>query len=374
MKKMTAAEIRDFNQTQIYKLAYQCGRISRQEIAEQLNLSMPTISQNLKLLEEKHLIERNGMFQSTGGRKSVAYTCVSNARVAVGTQISENHIRIAAIDLFGKIIKREHHQVKYVNQPVYYQTFGELVNAFCRSLNLSSQRILGVGIAIKGLLSADRTTVTQGVRLGSAGATLSDFASQLDYPCSLVHDAEAAAEAEIWFSPETTDALYVSLNYDLGGALIMQGRIHRGKEFRGGLIEHVILYPGGRQCYCGNHGCVSEYCSARVLLSEKFPTYESFFTKLRSGNIDAEKQWDEYLDHLSLALGSMHMLLDCDIILGGNIACYLTVEDTRRLQKQIRRQSVFSPVSDFIRVGHTEVDVFSCGAALPYIRRFLAEC
>ena len=166
MKKMTAAEIRDFNQTQIYKLAYQCGRISRQEIAEQLNLSMPTISQNLKLLEEKHLIERNGMFQSTGGRKSVAYTGVSNARVAVGTQISENHIRIAAIDLFGKIIKREHHQVKYVNQPVYYQTFGELVNAFCRSLNLSSQRILGVGIAIKGLLSADRTTVTQGVRLG----------------------------------------------------------------------------------------------------------------------------------------------------------------------------------------------------------------
>lgn len=374
MKKMTASEIRDFNQSQIYKLIYQSGRISRQDIADRLQLSMPTISQNLKQLEEKHLIERNGMFQSTGGRKSVAYTCVSNARIAIGTQITENHVRIAAIDLFGKIIKREHHELKYSNHSAYYEKFGEMVNIFCRSLNLSGQRILGIGIAIKGLLSADRTTVTQSVRLGSAGATLSDFAAHLDHPCSLVHDAEAAAEAEIWFSPQTDNALYVSLNYDLGGALIMHGQIHRGKEYRGGLIEHMILFPNGRKCYCGNYGCVSGYCSARVLLSETFPSYEVFFTKLRSGNAEAGKQWTEYLKNLSLALNSMHMMLDCDIILGGNIAGYLTVDDLRLLQAEIRSQSVFSPVSDFIRIGHTEIDVFSCGAALPYIRNFLANC
>lgn len=372
-KKKSVSDIQDNNLGRVYNLTYQSGRISRTEIARQLNLSLPTVSENLKQLEQTHLIERNGVFQSTGGRKSIAYTCVSNARVAIGTQISEHHIRIAAIDLFGRVIKRTSHEYPYVKSPEYYQQFGRFVNGFCQTLNISSQRILGVGIAIKGLLSHDSMTVMQGVRLGSAGVTLSDFASHLDYPCHLVHDVEAAAEAEIWFSPQIVDAVYVSLSYDLGGALILQGQVHRGKEYRGGLLEHMCLYPNGRKCYCGNSGCVSTYCSARVLLSEEFPTFEYYFQRLRDGDGKAAEIWTQYLSHLAVALGSMHMLLDCDIILGGSIVGFLTIEDIRILQKLIRGQSIFAPASDFIRIGHIEADVFACGAALPYIREFLPK-
>ena len=373
MKKKIASEIQDYNLGRVYDITYRSGRISRMDIARQLNLSLPTVSDNLKLLEQQHLIERNGVFQSTGGRKSIAYTCVSNARVAIGTQISERHIRIAAIDLYGQVIKRISHEYPYVKSPEYYQQFGRFVNEFCQTLNISGQRILGVGIAIKGLLSHDSMTVTQGVRLGSAGVTLSDFAAHLDFSCHLIHDVEAAAEAEIWFSPQIGDAIYVSLSYDMGGALIIRGQVHRGKEYRGGLIEHMCLYPDGRKCYCGNCGCVSTYCSARVLLSEEFPTFEHFFDRLRSGDGHANEIWTEYLSHLAIALGSMHMLLDCDIILGGSIVGFLDTKDILVLQKLIRGQSIFAPASDFIRIGHNETDIFACGAALPYIREFLAS-
>ena len=98
MANQTASEIHDHNLNRIYHLTYQTGRISRIALAEQLGLSLPTVSQALKQLEEARLIERNGLFQSTGGRKSIVYTCVANARVAVGVQISENHLRLAAID------------------------------------------------------------------------------------------------------------------------------------------------------------------------------------------------------------------------------------------------------------------------------------
>lgn len=373
MAKRTTSEIHDHNLNRIYHLTYQTGRISRIALAEQLELSLPTVSHALKQLEEARLIERNGLFQSTGGRKSIVYTCVDNARVAVGAQISENHLRLAAIDLYGKVIKRSAHQCTYVHHPEYYQTFGRLVNEFCQSLNLSSHRILGVGIAIKSLLSADHMTVTQGIRLGSAGATLSDFAAHLDYPCRLIHDVDAAAEAEIWFSPEIVNALYVALNHDLGGSLIIQGQIHRGKEYRSGLIEHMCLYPNGRKCYCGNCGCVSAYCSAHVLLSEDTPSLEGFFQQLREGGARAGEIWQDYLEQLSIALLSMHMLLDCDIILGGVLGRFLAIDDVRFLQRRIRSRSVFAPASDFIRIGHTETDIFSCGAAIPYVREYLAR-
>lgn len=137
MAKQTPSEIHDHNLKRIYQLTYQTGRISRIALSEQLELSLPTVSQALKQLEEARLIERNGLFQSTGGRKSIVYTCVTNARVAVGVQISEHHLRLAAIDLYGKVIKRTAHRCSYAHRPEYYQTFGRLVNEFCQSLNLS---------------------------------------------------------------------------------------------------------------------------------------------------------------------------------------------------------------------------------------------
>lgn len=373
MKRMTTTEMREYNQKQIFDLVYTEKRISRQGIAKRLDFSLPTILENCKLLEEKCLIEQNGLFRSTGGRKSVAYACVGNARIAIGSQISKHSIGIVAIDIYGEIIKRQKIDLAYENSEKYCRQFGACIWEFVKSLRLSEKRILGVGIAIQGLLSKDHTIVEQGIRLGSAGATLAQFARWIDYPCHLAHDSDAAALAEIWFSPNISNALYISLNYDLGGALIMNGQVYQGKENRGGLIEHLTLFPDGRECYCGNKGCLSSYCSARLLLGKETPTYEKFFAALRAGNSDAIGQWDDYLSNLALAIGSLHMILDCNIILGGSVGTYLIQEDVLRLQRSVRNQSHFSPVSDFLAIGRSEIDIFSCGAALPYIQKFLAD-
>ena len=77
MEKITAETMRSYNRRQIFNHIYFNKRSSRQEIADTLHLSLTTVTQNLKLLEEENLIERSGYFQSTGGRKCVAYSCVS---------------------------------------------------------------------------------------------------------------------------------------------------------------------------------------------------------------------------------------------------------------------------------------------------------
>ena len=57
----------------VYELIYKTQRISKQDIAYQLTLSLPTVSQQLQSLEASGLIERNGSFASTGGRKARLY-------------------------------------------------------------------------------------------------------------------------------------------------------------------------------------------------------------------------------------------------------------------------------------------------------------
>ena len=60
MEKITSETIRNFNRRQIYNYIFANKRTSRQAIADDLNLSLPTVTQNLKLLEEENLIERCG--------------------------------------------------------------------------------------------------------------------------------------------------------------------------------------------------------------------------------------------------------------------------------------------------------------------------
>ena len=67
-QKLTNTDVKKLNKNRIFRLIYNSDKISRQEIADQLGLSLPTVNQNLKMLMEDGLIEYVGNFTSTGGR------------------------------------------------------------------------------------------------------------------------------------------------------------------------------------------------------------------------------------------------------------------------------------------------------------------
>ena len=258
-----------------------------------------------------------------------------------------------------------------LNSQEYYRRFGEQVNSFIKSMNVSPKRILGAGIALTALLSRDRQSVSKSILPGTAAATLADFQEWINCPCQLFHDSEAAANAELRFNPDISDALCLGINHHLNGVLIMEGKIHAGKEYSGGLVEHLTLYPGGRPCYCGKRGCLSTYCSANLLFDEQENAGNEFFAKVRSGDREACESWHTFLSDLSIAIGSLYAVLDCDIILGGTVGTYMTEEDALAIQQLVRYNSHYAPASDFIRLGHKDVDICSCGAGIAYITEFL---
>ncbi|MDE7244476.1 MAG: ROK family protein [Oscillospiraceae bacterium] len=92
-----------------------------------------------------------------------------------------------------------------------------------------------------------------------------------------------------------TDAVYLFPGEHLGGAIIADGKIQRGRTGRTGALEHITLEKGGRQCYCGKLGCVECYCSADALLHSG-ETLPGFFRLLREGEVEYCARWEEYID------------------------------------------------------------------------------
>ena len=363
--------MKDIHRRQVFNAIYKEKQISRLQIADKLQLSLPTVTQNIKSLEEAGLIERDGFFQSTGGRKSYIYTCVKQAGIAIGAHITQRSIRLVAVDLYGNIFARHQIEAVYSHDRAFYRLFGECIREFVDSLDVNPDKILGVGIALMALLSKDRKSVRTSLLLGTNQAQLSDFKEWIDYPCQLVHDSEAAAGAELWFSPDISDALYLGMNYYCNGALIMNNKIHTGKENNGGLVEHLTIYPDGNPCYCGKRGCLSTYCSGHVLFKDNEASREEFFCRLRANEPAQVRKWKEFMKNLSIAIGSLTAVLDCDIILGGVIGNYMEESDVLLLQEMVRHNSHYAPSTDFIRLGHKDIDISACGASISYISEFL---
>ena len=100
-EKITTTDVKRFNKKRIFRLIHYADKISRQEIADILQLSLPTVNQNLKLLLEKNLIDFVGNFESTGGRKAQAITVNGMSKCAVSVNLSDAGIKVSLVDLKG---------------------------------------------------------------------------------------------------------------------------------------------------------------------------------------------------------------------------------------------------------------------------------
>ena len=371
MEKLSLTDIRKKNYSDVYHLIYREERISKQQIATALQLSLPTTTQHLKTLMEEGLIEKAGQLSSNIGRKAAAYTANRTVKVAVGVEILAENVTIVVLDLYGTVIHKKSTPLIFSQEDGYFEALANAVSSHLMDCSISADQVLGAGFGVQGLVTEDGREVIYGKILDCTGLNITSLEDRLPFPCRFIHDSECAAELELWHHPELTDALYLSLGPHLGGAVISNGRIQTGRTGRTGTFEHMTLVEGGNRCYCGKNGCMECYCSASALLKEK-ETPEEFFTALRQNSPSHSARWIEYLGWLALAINNLHMVLDSTIILGGYIAPYLTEEDLSKLFAFIQLRSAFPESESFLCLGVQENDVVAIGAAIPYIRDFLA--
>ena len=374
MKKtgMTTLEVRTYNKSRVYEKIYEKRSISKQEIATELEMSLTTVTQNLKLLEAEGRITITGQYQSTGGRKANAYSIVPTAAIAIGIDILKDRLHFVAIDLYGEILQKKTMTVRFFAEEGYYKMLGESTQRFIAVLPEELQsRILGVGIAVQGLVSADGQRMEDGRILNCERMTLSDLSAYIPYPCHLEHDSTATAATELWQDPSLQDAIIFILNHNIGGAVIMNGKIHYGLNLRSGVLEHMQLREDGPLCYCGKKGCLETYCSLDRLEQAAGTDTENFFFRLRNGDRQSREIWLTYMDNLALAVRNMMVILDCDIVLSGYLAPFLNEEDVELLKKLVQQKLPYPLGLTKFKLNHYGEFAPATGVSLLYIKNFL---
>lgn len=371
-KGLTNISVKKINRSKVYQYIYRKKITSKLQIVQDLQMGLSTVSQNLNLLEQDGLIEKNGYFESTGGRKANAIQIVSDFRISIGIGILKNMFHITAVDLYGNTLYTNTIPFPYSNTPDYYKQVTDKIKEFIAINQYDEEKILGVSIATQGITSPDRSTVLYGNIMNNTGMILEDFSRYLPYPCYLEHDSKSAAFLELWKHPELDSAVVFLLNRNLGGAIITNHQIHQGSSMHSGTIEHICINPDGPLCYCGNRGCLETYCSANALEQAAGMNIKDFFSLLREKKSPQLTQiWKDYLHHLAFAMKNINLIIDAPIIISGYLAPYFLEDDIAYLTKHINVSSPFALNKEHIFVGTNGQYTPAIGAALFYVNQFI---
>ena len=196
-EKISANEIKTKNRQIIYNYIRERGSVSKQEIVVDMQLSLPTVTSNLEFLKKQGLIDTSGKIKNTGGRNATAFSYINNARMAIGVDITANHITAVAVNLSGDIVCMERRRSDFdLENDAYLREIGEVVECVKKEAEIKDENLLGVGISVQSLISDDGEYIKYGMALNFAKKRREEIAAYVPYRNRLVHDSYAAGYRE----------------------------------------------------------------------------------------------------------------------------------------------------------------------------------
>jgi len=210
------------------------------------------------------------------------------------------------------------------------------------------------GICTPGVIDANSGLVKNSNTLCLIGMPLkTDIENVLGSQTVMENDANCFALAEsLLGSAKGYDVVFgVIMGTGVGGGVIINGTLHKGKTNIAGEWGHHTLRPDGNECYCGKQGCVETYISGPALekrwleITGKKEPLQSIVQDFSDENA---KQWkEEFLENFGIGLANVIDILDPDIIvLGGGVSNipFLYDEGKEAVYDKVFSDSVDTPI------------------------------
>lgn len=127
-------------QERIFQLMRGGQTMTRQDIAEELSLSMPTVLQHVTQLIEAGILEEWGTAQSNGGRKAKTLRLRPETSYVLGINIGIRLIEFVTTDLLGNLLQSSSISLPFRDEPDWYTQFQCALLDFLSNTGLTPAR------------------------------------------------------------------------------------------------------------------------------------------------------------------------------------------------------------------------------------------
>lgn len=185
----------------------------------------------------------------------------------VGIDLGGTNIKIGCFDADVNLIAKTSTPTGVDMGPDFVvERIVDETKAFLAEGNISIDSVAAIGIGTPGPADYPRGIIHKSTNMPKFKNTpLRDMISNsLARPAILENDANVACWGEfaIGAGEGIKDMVFFTLGTGIGGGIISNGELVKGADGNAAELGHIIIYPDGRLCGCGQRGCVEAYASA----------------------------------------------------------------------------------------------------------------
>ncbi|MFI7316374.1 ROK family protein [Streptomyces venezuelae] len=291
------------------------------------------------------------------GRPSHRLAVAEEGPVALAAQVHADGFRAALVGLGGGIVATAPGCETVDADPA--QVLGAVVDAGARLLRETGRRCVGAGLAVPSAVAKPEGTALNPLHLAwPAGAPVSEIFARcvrdagIEGPAFAGNDVNLAAIAEHRHGAGrgARDLLCVATGHrGVGGALVLDGRLHTGSSGLALEVGHLTVNSEGRPCYCGSRGCLDVETDPLAFLTAagREPGPEGLLVQAREllrgayGDPSVRSAAEALIDRLGLGLAGLVNILNPDRIILGGLHRALLEADPERLRAVVADRSLW---------------------------------
>lgn len=317
---LSHADAAQLNRNIILRYVKNQEPVSRTDIWGSMSISRASVTQVIRQLEDVDLIVEAGESRSTSGRNQRFLRFNGNARFMYVFDWT-SHL-ICLVNIGGDIL--ESHKLDFP-QNCTPSAFAATITAGLSILRgkrtIPPEQMLGLGLALPGLIDSRHSTVLYSVELGwrdvNIGVLFSDMFGRnifLERTGNMI----ALGEVEYGAAKGFHHVMLILLeNEGIGASSVVHGDCQHGSNYMYGELGHIKM-PSKILCSCGQQGCLEAVVRDHLM---------------RNGGILDE----QVMDYIALGVSTTVNLSDPGIVLlSGKLVQKLSAEQEQKLMTCIR--------------------------------------
>lgn len=259
--------IRDINNNIVLETIIENSPISRAKLSKELGLTKATISSIVKDLLEQELIIEVGSGPSDVGRKPILLEFNEKAGYSICIDLGVEIVTIMLTDLKGKKLATNKTNVSKINRDNALHILIPLIDDMIRSTKPSKYGVIGITIAIHGVVYDNKIIFTPYYDLKDSNLAFL-LEQHYDMPIYLLNEANLSVLGEKTFAVNVENMANINIHWGIGLGLVINNKLYEGYNGFSGEFGHTIAEIDGKPCPCGNRGCIEQYASEKALLKK----------------------------------------------------------------------------------------------------------
>lgn len=244
---VNTTHVRFINQRAILNAIFHAEGISKAELARSLNMSKPSMADNVGELLQIGIIRESGQGQcgSGGGRKPVLLSFCDDFRYIIAMDFHYQYSSFTLSDLRGKIVNEfTIHQTPLSDFDAWISLCLNAISMLMVSQNITCERLAAIAVAAPGVPGSSEGTYITSSKYGefNVETVKKRLSEAFPVPILVKNSTNAAALGELYYGEgqEHENIVYISCGQGVGSGIIIRGQLYEGSHLAAGEIGSCI--------------------------------------------------------------------------------------------------------------------------------------